>query len=110
MPTATKEAPTKKKYRLKRGMHTEGSRKAKSTKGEYKVYVPGDIVTTATDLVAKFGKEKFDPIYAEANDDGLQYRSVENLRHIAEENEVEIDLKMDKGQLIDALRKAKSVT
>ena len=43
------------RFLLLRGGHSAGSRKA----GDFKLYEPGDVIETTTDLASRFGRNKF---------------------------------------------------
>jgi hypothetical protein len=57
MATKTEEKTEQKTLRflLLRGGHSAGSRKA----GDFKLYEPGDVIETTTDLATRFGRNKF---------------------------------------------------
>ena len=43
------------RFLLLRGGHSAGSRKA----GDFKLYEPGDVIETTTNLAERFGRNKF---------------------------------------------------
>ena len=52
---ATKTEEKTLRFLLLRGGHSAGSRKA----GDFKLYEPGDVIETTTNLAERFGRNKF---------------------------------------------------
>ena len=103
--TTTKEQTkptTKMRFMLLRGMHHEGGSREKG-----KLYEAGDVVECNVDLMEKFGASKFQKLYSEQqNVDGLDHMTLERLKRVAEEEEVELTINMPREQIIQAIRDA----
>jgi len=129
--TATKKVkePEVKQYRLMMGQHSESVR---DEKGELvqprknKVYNPGDIIKTTSDLLRLNGpgpqgvkfvlvgsvEEQMSPEFHAMNaqapgfDDGMDDMSLDELRKIAREEEIDLSGLSKKEEIIRAIRTA----
>ena len=98
MTTATKKI---KKYRVLRGLHTSGS----TRDGTNKIYEQGDTVESETNLVERF-INKFERVYDDPDDDGLEKMTVDALKKVAEAEEVDLSDIASKKDIITAIRAA----
>lgn len=102
------------KFRLLRGGHRVGPKFDKDGVqiAEGKTHGPNDVIESDTDLVKKFGREKFqrieEAVQAAEEDEGSLRSELEQLTKAqlierAEADELEIDRSMNKPSLVEAM-------
>lgn len=82
-------------------------------------YQTGDLVVSKYDLAGRYGKkfrripfrqgdgdaEPFEPVHG-SDDDGLTRLNVQELRELAAEQGIELAVKADKAEIVEAIRRA----